>query len=139
MALDSKMYDAVNLLVLHKLVERIEITDIHLHELLVGHVLDVLEIGEVDDFRDCRLMFFLTEAVPGSIRFCFQSIKFFIIICHSGRFGRTICPFSMAEAQFPWEALFYVHIFVSGCRQLRSLLYPVRYTLSAVLALEVVL
>ena len=32
----------------------------------------------------------------------------------------------MTEAQFPWEALFYVHVFVSGVRQLCSLLYPVR-------------
>lgn len=31
----------------------------------------------------------------------------------------------MTEAQFPLKALFYVHIFVSGGRQLCSLLYPV--------------
>ena len=31
----------------------------------------------------------------------------------------------MTEAQFPWEALFYVQVFVSEGRQLCSLLYPV--------------
>ena len=32
----------------------------------------------------------------------------------------------MTATQFPWEALFYVHVFVSRGRQLCSLFYPVR-------------
>jgi len=39
--------DAVNLLVLHELVERVEVADVHLHELVVRLVLDILEVREV--------------------------------------------------------------------------------------------
>ena len=41
------MNDAVNLFILHKLVERVKIANIHLHELVVRLVLDVLEVCEV--------------------------------------------------------------------------------------------
>ena len=41
----SEVDDAINLLVLHQLVEGIEVADIHLHELVVGFVLDVLEVS----------------------------------------------------------------------------------------------
>ena len=58
MTLGSEMDDAVNLLVLHELVERVEVADVHLDKLIVGFVLDVLGVGwfpclrhlvEVDD------------------------------------------------------------------------------------------
>ena len=47
MALGSEMYDTVNLLVLHQLIERIEVADIHLHEPVIWLILDVLEVGEI--------------------------------------------------------------------------------------------
>ena len=47
MALGSKMYDAVNLLVLHELVESVEVADVHLDKLVVRLVLDILKVGEV--------------------------------------------------------------------------------------------
>lgn len=47
MALSCKVDDAVDLLVLHELVERIKVTDIHPNELVVGLVLDIFEVGEV--------------------------------------------------------------------------------------------
>ena len=59
MALGSEMDDTVYLLVLHKLIESIEVADVHLDKLVVWLVLDVLEVGkitcirqlvEVDDF-----------------------------------------------------------------------------------------
>ena len=59
MALGSEMNDTVNLLVLHQLIESIEVADVHLDKLILWLVLDVLEIGkitcirqlvEVDDF-----------------------------------------------------------------------------------------
>ena len=46
-ALCGKVDDAVDLLVLHQLVERVKIADVHLHKLVVGLVLDVFEVGEV--------------------------------------------------------------------------------------------
>ena len=51
MALGCKMYDTVDMLVLHQLVEGIEVADVHLHELIVGTVLDVLEVGKVTSIR----------------------------------------------------------------------------------------
>ena len=45
------MDDAINVLVLHQLVERIEVADVHLHELVVGLVLHILQIGEVARIR----------------------------------------------------------------------------------------
>ena len=47
MALGSEMDDTVNLLVLHQLIESIEVADVHLDKLIIGLVLDVLEVGEV--------------------------------------------------------------------------------------------
>ena len=62
----------------------------------------------------------------GPIRFCFQSINLrFYISFRSFRpdflsilYDRGVVP--------PLKAHFYVHVFVSGGRQLCSLLYPVR-------------
>ena len=39
--------DAVYMLILHELVERVKVADIHLHELVVRLVLDILEVREV--------------------------------------------------------------------------------------------
>ena len=59
MALGSKMDDTVNLLILHQLIESVEVADVHLDKLIIGLVLDVLEVRkitcirqlvEVDDF-----------------------------------------------------------------------------------------
>ena len=47
MAFSSEVDDAIDLLVLHELVERIEVADVHLHELVVRLALDVLEVREV--------------------------------------------------------------------------------------------
>ena len=47
MRLRSKMDDAINLLILHQLIERLEITDIHLHEPVVRLVLDITKIGKI--------------------------------------------------------------------------------------------
>ena len=47
MTLSGEMDNAIHLLVLHQLVESIEITDIHLHKLIVGLVLDVLQVCQI--------------------------------------------------------------------------------------------
>ena len=47
MALCCQMDDTINVLVLHQLIERIEVADVHLLELVVGLILDVLEVGEI--------------------------------------------------------------------------------------------
>ena len=47
MTLGCKVDDAIDLLVLHQLIEGIEVTDVHLDKLVVGTVLDILQIGEV--------------------------------------------------------------------------------------------
>ena len=47
MTLCCEVDDAVDLLVLHQFVEGIEVADVHLHELIVGLVLDVLQVREV--------------------------------------------------------------------------------------------
>ena len=47
MAFCSQVDDAINLLVLHELVEGVKVADIHLHELVVRLALDVLEVREV--------------------------------------------------------------------------------------------
>ena len=46
-ALSGEVDDAVHLLVLHQLQECVEVADVHLHELIVRLILDVLEVGEV--------------------------------------------------------------------------------------------
>ena len=51
MALGSEMDDTVNLLVLHQLIESIEVADVHLDKLIIRLVLDVLEVGEVTSVR----------------------------------------------------------------------------------------
>ena len=43
----SQMNDAVNMLVLHKLVESVKVANVHLHELVVRLVFDVLEVCKV--------------------------------------------------------------------------------------------
>ena len=45
--LGRQVDDSVNLLILHQLVESLEIADVHLHELVVRLVLYILEVGEV--------------------------------------------------------------------------------------------
>ena len=47
MTLSSKVNDTVNLLVLHKLVECVEIADIHTNKLIVRLILDILKVCEV--------------------------------------------------------------------------------------------
>ena len=47
MALGSEMDDTVNLLVLHQLIESVEVADVHLDKLIIGLVLDVLGVGKV--------------------------------------------------------------------------------------------
>ena len=47
MRFGGKVDDAINVFVLHELVERIEVANVHLHELVVGLILDVLEVGEI--------------------------------------------------------------------------------------------
>ena len=47
MRFGCKMNDAIYLLILHQLVESVEVADVHLHELVVGLILDVLEVGEI--------------------------------------------------------------------------------------------
>ena len=46
-ALGSQMDDAVYLLVLHQLQEGVEVADVHLHKLVVGLLLNVLQVGQV--------------------------------------------------------------------------------------------
>ena len=41
------MDDAVYLLILHEFVESVEVANVHLHELIVGLILDVLQVCEV--------------------------------------------------------------------------------------------
>ena len=47
MTLGSKVDDAIDLLILHELIEGFVVADIHLDELIVGASLDILQIGEV--------------------------------------------------------------------------------------------
>ena len=47
MALGSQVDDAIDLLLLHELVEGVEVADVHLHKLVVGAVLNVLQVSEV--------------------------------------------------------------------------------------------
>ena len=51
MALGSEMDDSVNLLVLHKLIESIEVANVHLYKLIIWLALDVLEVGKVSCIR----------------------------------------------------------------------------------------
>ena len=51
MALGCEVDDTIDLLVLHELVERVEVADVHLHKLVIGFVLDVLEVGQVAGIR----------------------------------------------------------------------------------------
>ena len=47
MRFSCQMDDAIDLLILHQLVERVEVADVHLHELVVGLILNILEVSEV--------------------------------------------------------------------------------------------
>lgn len=51
MAFGSQVDDAVYLLVLHQFVESVEVADIHLDKLVVGPLLNVLQVGEVSSIR----------------------------------------------------------------------------------------
>ena len=51
MTLSSQMDNTIHLLVLHQFVEGIEIADVHLHKLIVGFVLDVLQISQIAGIR----------------------------------------------------------------------------------------
>ena len=77
--------------------------------------------------RDCRLMFSIWPKQPtGPIRFCFRLIKstFFYLIpfVSAGLFVDSLWQ----RHSSPVKARIHAHVFVSGCRQLCSLLYPVR-------------
>ena len=50
-ALSGEVDDAVDLLVLHQLVERIKVADVHPDKLVVGLVLNVFEVGEIARIR----------------------------------------------------------------------------------------
>ena len=47
MAFGSEVDDAIDLFVLHELVERVKVADVHFHELIVRLAFDVLEVREV--------------------------------------------------------------------------------------------
>ena len=47
MALGSQMDDTIDVLLLHELVEGVEVANVHLHKLIVWLVLDVLQVGEI--------------------------------------------------------------------------------------------
>ena len=47
MTLGGKVDDAVDLLVLHQLIDTVEVAYVHLDELVVGFVFDVFKVGEV--------------------------------------------------------------------------------------------
>ena len=46
-AFGGQVNDAVDLFILHELVERVEVADVHLHELVVRLALDILQVREV--------------------------------------------------------------------------------------------
>ena len=47
MALGCKVDNTIDLLILHQLIERLEVADIHLDELVVRLILNILQIGKV--------------------------------------------------------------------------------------------
>ena len=47
MALGCQVYDAIHLLLLHEGIEGLEVADVHAHELVVGAVLHVLQVGKI--------------------------------------------------------------------------------------------
>ena len=51
MRFSCKVDDAINMLILHQLVEGIKVADVHLDKLVVGLVLDVLQVCEVTRIR----------------------------------------------------------------------------------------
>ena len=51
MTLCCQVDNAVHLLVLHQLIEGVEVADVHLHEFVVGFVFDVLQVCEVSRIR----------------------------------------------------------------------------------------
>ena len=59
------------------------------------------------------------------IHFCFQSIKFTFLYLNPVVSAGFFVHSQWQRRSSPVKALFYVHIFVSGGRQLCSLLYPV--------------
>ena len=76
--------------------------------------------------RDCRLIFSIWPKQPTDpIHFYVRVTKFtflyLIPVVSAGFFVHS----QWQGCSSPGKALFYVHVFVSGCRQLCSLLYPV--------------
>ena len=51
MAIGSEVDDTVNLLVLHQVIESVEVADVHLDKLIIRFVLNVLEVGKVAGIR----------------------------------------------------------------------------------------
>ena len=47
MRFSCQMDDTIDVFVLHQLIERIEVANVHLHELVVGLILNVLKVSEV--------------------------------------------------------------------------------------------
>ena len=47
MTLGSKMDDAIDVLILHQLIESIEVADVHLYKLIVRLILNVLKVSQV--------------------------------------------------------------------------------------------
>ena len=47
MTLGSQMDDTINLFILHQFIECIKVADIHLHELIVWCILNILEISQI--------------------------------------------------------------------------------------------
>ena len=47
MALGCKMYYAIDMLILHELIESIEVADIHLHKLVIRLILNILEVCQI--------------------------------------------------------------------------------------------
>ena len=109
MGFGGKVDDAVNLLVLHQLVEGVKVADVHLDELIVRLVLYVLEIGqvagvsefvEVDDvvfgvFVDKEAHHVRSDESRAS---CYQNVPFHVFNVHHISFistGRwSLYPFS---------------------------------------------
>ena len=52
MRFSCKMYDTINVLILHQLVEGIKVTDVQFDKLVVGLVLNILEVCQVASIRE---------------------------------------------------------------------------------------
>ena len=92
MALRCQVDDAIDVLILHQLIEGIEVADIHLHELVVGLVLNVREVGEITCVRllvevdDVILWIFIHEKAYNmradeASTSCDDNISFHLVCC----------------------------------------------------------